>query len=139
MISVHEPIRPGREARDEPVPGEVLTADGDLELNAGRRRVTLTVLNTGDRPVQVASHYHFFEANKALEFDRSAAFGMRLDVIAGGAARFEPGESKEVTLVEIGGSGEITGLNNLTEGQIHDPAVKQVALARAKSRGYRGA
>jgi len=139
MISVHDPIRPGREQRAEPRPGEILTEDGEIEINAGRRRVTLKVLNTGDRPIQVASHYHFFEANRELEFDRAASFGMRLDVMAGGAARFEPGESKEVTLVEIGGTGEITGLNNLTEGQIHDPAIKQVALARAKSRGYRGA
>jgi urease subunit gamma/beta len=139
MIAVHDPIRPGSEKRDEPRPGEVLTEDGEIELNAGRRCLALTVLNTGDRPVQVASHYHFFEANKALEFDRAAAFGMRLDVLAGGAARFEPGESKQVTLVEIGGTGQITGLNNLTEGQIHDPAIKKVALARARSRGYRGA
>jgi len=139
MISVHDPIRPGREQRAEPRPGEILTEDGEIEINAGRRRVTLNVLNTGDRPIQVASHYHFFEANRDLEFDRAASFGMRLDAMAGGAARFEPGESKEVTLVEIGGTGEITGLNNLTEGQIHDPAIKQVALARAKSRGYRGA
>jgi len=139
MISLHGPIRPGSEKREEPHPGEVLTEDGEIELNAGRRRLMLAVLNTGDRPVQVASHFHFFEANKALEFDRAAAFGMRLDVLTGGAARFEPGESKQVTLVEIGGTGEITGLNNLTEGQIHDPAIKQMALARARSRGYRGA
>ena len=140
MISVHQPIRPGKEAVAEaPRPGEVLTAEGDIELNAGRERLTLNVLNTGDRPVQVASHFHFFEANKALDFDCAAAFGKRLDVMAGGVARFEPGESKEVTLVEIGGTGEITGLNNLTEGQIHDPAIKQVALARAKARDYRGA
>ncbi len=140
MITVHNPVRPGSAAPEQTVrPGEVLTADGDIELNAGRERVTLTVLNTGDRPVQVASHYHFFEANKALQFDRAAAFGKRLDVLAGAAARFEPGESKDVTLVAIGGTGEITGLNNLTEGQISDPAVKQVALARAKARDYRGA
>ena len=140
MISVHNPVRPGKEAQRESVrPGEVLTADGDIELNAGRERITLAVLNTGDRPVQVASHYHFFEANKALEFDRAAAFGMRLDVLAGAVARFEPGESKDVTLVAIGGTGEITGLNNLTEGQVSDPAVKQVALARAKARDYKGA
>jgi urease subunit gamma/beta len=139
MISVHEPIRPGSETADDPRPGEVLAADGDIEINAGRTQVTLKVLNTGDRPVQVASHFHFFEANKELEFDRAAAFGMRLDVLAGAVARFEPGEAKNVTLVAIGGTGEITGLNNLTEGQIHDPAVKQVALARAKARGYRGA
>ncbi len=140
MITIHNPVRPGKEATSEATqPGEVLTADGDIELNAGRERVTLTVLNTGDRPVQVASHYHFFEANKALEFDRAAAFGKRLDVLAGAAARFEPGESKDVNLVAIGGTGEVSGLNNLTEGQIADPAVKQVALARAKARDYRGA
>jgi urease subunit gamma/beta len=139
MISVHEPIRPGSETADVLRPGEVLAADGDIEINAGRAHVTLKVLNTGDRPVQVASHFHFFEANKELEFDRAAAFGMRLDVLAGAVARFEPGEAKNVILVAIGGTGEITGLNNLTEGQIHDPAVKQVALARAKARGYRGA
>lgn len=139
MITIHNPVRPGSAAPEEAVrPGEVLTAEGDIELNAGRERITLTVLNTGDRPVQVASHYHFFEANKALQFDRAAAFGKRLDVLAGAVARFEPGESKDVTLVAIGGTGEITGLNNLTEGQIADPAVKQVALARAKARDYKG-
>ncbi|MEX2296495.1 MAG: urease subunit beta [Dongiaceae bacterium] len=140
MISVHEPIRAGKQAvAASPRPGEVLPADGDIEINAGRARVTILVLNTGDRPIQVASHFHFFEANKELRFDRAASFGMRLDVMAGGVARFEPGESKEVTLVAIGGSGEITGLNNLTEGSIHDPAIRQAALANAKARGFLGA
>ena len=123
----------------EPRPGEVLVADGDIELNAGRARVSLTVLNTGDRPVQVASHYHFFEANKALDFDREAAFGMRLDVMAGAAVRFEPGESKAVTLVAIGGDGDLSGLNDLTRGDISDEAVKRTALERARGAGYRGA
>ena len=142
MIAVHDPIRPGKEAvADTPSsrPGEVMAADGEIEINAGRRKATLTVLNTADRPVQVASHYHFFEANKALEFDRATAFGMRLDVPAGLTARFEPGESKEVTLVEFGGSGEISGLNNLTEGSVFDESVKQAALQRAREQGYRGA
>ena len=140
MIAVHEPIRPGRQkVAAAPVPGEILPAEGDIEINAGRKRATLLVLNTGDRPVQVASHFHFFEANKALRFDRAASFGMRLDMLAGGVARFEPGESKEVTLVEIGGSGEITGLNNLTDGSIHDPTVKKAALAKARANGYQGA
>ncbi|MEX2200746.1 MAG: urease subunit beta [Dongiaceae bacterium] len=140
MIAVHDPIRPGNEpVVAVPRPGEVLPAEGDIELNEGRARTTILVLNTGDRPIQVASHFHFFEANKALRFDRAAAFGMRLDVMAGAVARFEPGESKEVTLVAIGGSGDITGLNNLTEGSIHDPAIRQAALERAKARGYLGA
>ncbi len=140
MIAVHDPIRPGAEAvTDAPRPGEVLVADGDIELNAGRARVSLTVLNTGDRPVQVASHYHFFEANKALDFDREAAFGMRLDVMAGAAVRFEPGESKAVTLVAIGGDGDLSGLNDLTRGDISDEAVKRTALERARGAGYRGA
>ena len=131
---------PGAEAEgDVPRPGEVLVADGDIELNAGRARVSLTVLNTGDRPVQVASHYHFFEANKALDFDREAAFGMRLDVMAGAAVRFEPGESKAVTLVAIGGDGDLSGLNDLTRGDISDEAVKRTALERARGAGYRGA
>lgn len=140
MIAVHEPIRPGRQpVAAAPVPGEFLPAEGDIEINAGRKRLALLVLNTGDRPVQVASHFHFFEANKALRFDRAASFGMRLDVLAGAVARFEPGESKEVTLVEIGGTGDISGLNNLTEGSIHDPAIRKAALAKARAYGYLGA
>ena len=87
----------------------------------------------------MASHYHFFEANKALDFDRAGAFGMRLDVPAGLCARFEPGETKTVTLVEFGGSGDITGLNNLTNGLVFSDDVKQAALARAREQGYRGA
>jgi urease subunit gamma/beta len=138
MITVHQPIRPATPAGDEPQPGEIVAADGALELNAGRRRVTLRVTNTGDRPVQVGSHYHF-EANAALAFDRASAFGMRLDVPAGASARFEPGDAKEVTLVELGGDGVITGLNNLTNGLVRSDAVKAAALARARARGFRGA
>ena len=108
-------------------------------MNAGRRRLTLTAVNTGDRPIQIGSHYHFFEVNRALEFDRGAAFNMRLDIPAGTAVRFEPGASKEVTLVEFGGNGELTGLNNLTAGRGADPRVREAALARAKLRGFRGA
>jgi len=146
LITVHDPIRPGPiEPGDESAgaaelePGEVIAVEGDIELNAGRRRATLVVRNTGDRPVQIGSHLHFFEANRALEFDRAAAFGMRLDVPAGTARRFEPGELREVTLVEIGGSGEVTGLNGLTEGSIRSPEVKAAALERARARGFRGA
>ena len=92
------------------IPGEVLAEDGDIELNAGRERVTLRVVNTGDRPVQVGSHYHFAQANRALEFDRVAAHGQRLDIAAGTAVRFEPGVDREVTLVPIRGTRVVPGL-----------------------------
>jgi len=139
MITVHQPIRPGTQAAGGPAPGAIIAADGTIELNAGRRRVTLRVTNTGDRPVQVGSHYHFFEANAALAFDRAAAFGMRLDVPAGASARFEPGDAKEVTLVELGGDGVVTGLNHLTDGLVKSDAVKGAAVARARARGFKGA
>jgi urease subunit gamma/beta len=140
LVTVHEPIRPapGAEADDEH-PGRVEAKGGQLELNAGRRTVTLTAVNTGDRPIQIGSHFHFFEVNKALEFDRAAALNMRLDIPAGTAVRFEPGASKEVSLVEFGGSGELTGLNNLTNGMNSDPQLRETALARARARGFRGA
>jgi urease subunit gamma/beta len=140
LVTVHEPIRPapGAEADDEH-PGRVEAKGGQLELNAGRRTVTLTAVNTGDRPIQIGSHFHFFEVNKALEFHRAAAFNMRLDIPAGTAVRFEPGASKEVSLVEFGGSGELTGLNNLTNGMNSDPQLRETALARARARGFRGA
>jgi urease subunit gamma/beta len=140
LVTVHDPIRPGtRPYKMERTPGELIVPDEEVEINAGRREITLTVLNTGDRPVQVGSHYHFFETNPALDFDRSAAFGMRLAVPAGTAVRFEPGDSKEVTLCEFGGTGELGGLNGLTDGSRHQPAVKQQALRRARERGFRGA
>lgn len=140
LVTVHEPIRPapGSEA-DREHPGLITAAEGALELNAGRRRLTMTAVNTGDRPIQVGSHYHFFEVNRALDFDRGAAFNMRLDIPAGTAVRFEPGASKEITLVEFGGRGNLTGLNNLTAGRGSDPRVREAALARAKARGFRGA
>jgi len=140
LVTVHEPIRPAPGSDADPEhPGLITAAEGSLELNAGRRRLTLTAVNTGDRPIQIGSHYHFFEVNRALEFDRGAAFNMRLDIPAGTAVRFEPGASKEVTLVEFGGTGELTGLNNLTAGRGSDPRVREAALARAKTRGFRGA
>ena len=142
LVTVHDPIRAGKKkpaAKAQVAPGEVLPADGDIEINAGRRTVTITATNTGDRPIQVGSHYHFFEANKALEFDRAAAFGMHLDIAAGTAVRFEPGEKKQVTLVAFGGTGELFGLNNLTGGTVRSEANKAAALKRAKDRGFRGA
>jgi urease subunit gamma/beta len=140
LVTVHDPIRPGTlPYKMERTPGELIVPDEEVEINAGRREVMLKVLNTGDRPVQVGSHYHFFETNPALEFNRSAAFGMRLAVPAGTAVRFEPGERKEVTLCEFGGTGELGGLNSLTDGSRHAPAVKEQALRRARERGFRGA
>ncbi|MBC7973169.1 MAG: urease subunit beta [Verrucomicrobia bacterium] len=98
------------------IPGELLVADGEIELNAGRETVTLNVANTGDRPIQVGSHFHFYEVNQALRFDRDQARGMHLDIPAGTAVRFEPGDEKEVTLVALAGSREVYGLNNKIDG-----------------------
>lgn len=140
LITVHEPIRPGSKKIEQPVePGAILPMDGEIELNAGRDRMTLSVLNTGDRPIQVGSHYHFFEANKELEFDRASAFGMHLDIAAGTAVRFEPGDTVEVELVSFGGDAEIRGLNGLTEGSTRSDAVKKAALERARAAGFKGA
>lgn len=140
LVTVHDPIRPGRKpAEIAHVPGEIIPADGDIEINAGRRRATLRARNTGDRPIQIGSHYHFFEANRALEFDRGTAFGMHLDIPAGTAVRFEPGEEKEVHLVSFGGTGEIHGLNGLTNGSTRSDIIREQALQLARSRGYKGA
>jgi urease subunit beta len=98
-----------------PVGGYILAAD-PIEINAGRPRLKLVVRNTGDRPVQVASHFHFFEVNRALEFDRARAFGHRLDIPAGTAVRFEPGDEREITLVPFGGKRRVHGFNNLVDG-----------------------
>lgn len=143
LVTVHDPIRPGANAPAESpparTPGEIIPADGKIELNAGRRRATLRALNTGDRPIQVGSHFHFFEVNRALEFDRAQAWGMHLDIAAGTAVRFEPGEDKEVTLVAFGGTGEVFGLNRLAEGPTGDAAGLPDALVRARQAGFRGA
>ena len=98
------------------IPGEVITADGDLVLNDGAPTVTLSVANTGDRPVQVGSHYHFAETNPALDFDRDKAWGMRLDIAAGTAVRFEPGQTREVTLVPLKGARKVYGFNQKVMG-----------------------
>ncbi|TNC48994.1 urease subunit beta [Rubellimicrobium rubrum] len=99
------------------IPGEIVTVEGDLTLNAGREAITLMVANTGDRPVQVGSHYHFAETNAALEFDRQAARGHRLDIAAGTAVRFEPGQRREVSLIPFGGERVVHGFN----GQVGGP------------------
>ena len=100
------------------IPGEIVTGDGDLELNAGRRVTRLTVANTGDRPIQVGSHYHFFETNPALRFDRAQARGYRLDIPAGTAVRFEPGQEREVELVDYAGSREVYGFRAAIMGPL---------------------
>lgn len=135
LVTVHDPIP----ATGKLIPGEVLVEEGFIELNAGKRTLTLDVTNTADRPVQVGSHFHFFEVNKKLDFNRMAAYGMRLDVPAGTAVRFEPGETKTVNLVEIGGSREGHGLNGLVEGPMDDEFVKTAAFGRASTSGFTGA
>ena len=109
------------------IPGEYLLEDGDIVANAGRRTVELTVANTGDRPIQVGSHFHFFEANRALRSERVKAFGMRLNVPAGTAVRFEPGDAKRVTLVELAGARRVFGLNGLTDGGDQTRALRRLA------------
>ena len=100
------------------IPGEVVTAPGEIEINAGREAITVTVANTGDRPIQVGSHYHFFETNPALRFERKKARGMRLDIPAGTAVRFEPGQSREVTLVALAGKRAIYGFRGEVMGKL---------------------
>ena len=113
-----------------------LLADTPIQLNQGRATATVTVWNTGDRAIQVGSHFHFFESNRALRFDRAAAFGMRLDIPAGTAVRFEPGDRKEVNLVAIGGTRRVFGLNGLTGGSLDSPQVHRAALAALARQGY---
>ena len=100
------------------IPGEYFIKDGEIELNKGRRSITLSVSNTGDRPIQVGSHYHFFETNPALQFDRKKARGMRLDIAAGTAVRFEPGQSREVTLVALAGKRTVFGFRRQIMGRL---------------------
>jgi urease beta subunit len=117
------------------IPGEYKLAEGDVIANAGRRETELDIANTGDRPIQVGSHFHFFEVNRALRFDRAVAFGMRLNIPAGTAVRFEPGDSKKIALVEIGGTKRVFGLNSLTNG-LADESTKPGALKRATEQGF---
>lgn len=118
------------------VPGEYLFDDDLLELNAGRPNCALQVNNTGDRPVQVGSHFHFFEVNRALVLDRQAAYGMRLDIPAGTAVRFEPGEVKTVRLVALAGLRQVYGGSGLVMGSLDDPAVRQRSLERLRAGGF---
>lgn len=118
--------------------GQVFYADDDIVINEGKKTETVIVTNVGDRPIQVGSHFHFFEANKFLSFDRAKAFGMRLDIPSGTAVRFEPGEKKEVTLTEYEGKKVICGFNGLAMGRIEDERVRKSAIEKAKAMGFRG-
>ena len=100
------------------IPGEIITAEGSIELNQGKESITIAVANTGDRPIQVGSHFHFYEVNQSLQFDRDRTKGMRLDIPAGTAVRFEPGDEKDVSLVAYGGSREIYGFNGVVNGPL---------------------
>ncbi len=116
------------------IPGELLAAPGEIELNAGRRTVKLTVANSGDRPIQVGSHYHFFETNEALRFDRAAARGYRLNIAAGTAVRFEPGQQREVELVELAGDRIVYGFNGRVMGPLAAKAAKKVPASKAPAK-----
>jgi urease beta subunit len=116
--------------------GRLELKDDEIEINTGRRTVELTVENRGDRPIQVGSHFHFFEVNSALAFDRPLAFGMHLDIPSGTAARFEPGEEKKVVLTEYAGKRAVYGFNGLTNGSVRSDAVKAAAVRRAAMEGF---
>jgi urease subunit beta len=118
---------------DSMIPGELFVQDGEIELNQGRKTVMLAVANTGDRPIQVGSHYHFFETNPALAFDRGKARGMRLDIPAGTAVRFEPGQSREVTLVALAGARIVYGFRQEVMGALDKPATKKAQSKSPKS------
>lgn len=119
------------------IPGEIFVKEGTIICNKGRETVTLKVTNTGDRPIQVGSHFHFFEVNKAMSFNREKAFGKRLNIVASTAVRFEPGEEKEVTLVEMGGTKRAMGFNNLVDGQVDSDEQKKESLAKAEHLNYK--
>lgn len=121
------------------IPGEWLLSDEPIEINTGRRTAHLAVRNTGDRPIQVGSHFHFFEVNRALDFDRAPALGMRLDVPSGQSIRFEPGDERDVDLVEFGGARRVVGFNGLLDGAASNQRSCARALARAAERGFSGA
>lgn len=116
LVTLHDPV--GSDAKNVAKPGEYILASSEITINAGRPTTDIVVSNTGDRPIQVGSHFHFFEVNRALEFNREAAYGMRLDIPSGMAVRFEPGDSKEVSLVALGGTREVFGHRALVNGKL---------------------
>jgi urease subunit beta/urease subunit gamma/beta len=120
------------------VPGEWFLCDEPIEINVGRRTLQVSVRNTGDRPIQIGSHFHFFEVNRALAFDRPATLGMRLDVPSGQSIRFEPGDERDVNLVEFGGTRRVIGFNNLIDGATSAQWSVTRAIERATSLGFLG-
>ncbi|WP_424951543.1 urease subunit gamma [Deinococcus sp.] len=132
LVTIHDPVRGGQ---SQTVAGEYLLQDGEIELNVGRATAAVRVANTADRPIQVGSHFHFFEVNGALSFDRATAYGMRLNIAAGTALRFEPGEERDVPLVALGGSRTVYGMNALISGQLDAEGMREAALERAKELG----
>jgi urease subunit beta len=110
------------------IPGEYLLERDDIDINQGRRTIRLAVTNSGDRPIQVGSHCHFFETNRALRFDRTTSYGMRLNIAAGTAVRFEPGDSREVELVALGGTRVVVGINGLVNGALDDEPTRTAAM-----------
>ena len=120
------------------IPGEYFIHNEMITLNSNRSKRTVKVANTGDRPVQVGSHFHFFEVNKCLSFDREKAFGLRLNIPSGTSVRFEPGEEKEIELIHVGGEKTIYGLNDLTGGNLEEKDILEKALSKGKSLKYKG-
>lgn len=118
---------------------QYIYGEDPVEINVGRKRKTVRVSNTGDRAIQVGSHYHFFEANRALEFDRAAAYGMHLDIASGTAVRFEPGDTREVTLCAYGGNGRMVGFSNLVNGGLNSADTRIASMRRAKALNFKGA
>lgn len=119
------------------IPGEYFLKPGDITANEGRATVKLKVVNTGDRPVQIGSHFHFFEVNRMMDFDRAKAFGMRLNVPSGNAVRFEPGEAKEVELVALGGHRKAIGFNNLAGGDTSTEEARKAAMEKASANHFK--
>ena len=120
------------------IPGEWLLSEEPIEINAGRRTLRVSVRNTGDRPIQIGSHFHFFEVNRALDFDRPATIGMRLDIPSGQSIRFEAGDERDVELVELGGSRRVIGFNGMLDGSASAQQTVDSALERAARRGFSG-
>ena len=136
LVTIFDPIHAPIDT--EVRPGELFLAEKDIKLNEGRKAIEISVTNTGDRSIQVRSHAHFFEVNKALKFDRRQSLGMRLDRPSGGGERFDPGIKKSVKLVPYGGTREVYGFAGLTNGSIDNPNVTKRAIVNAKARGYFG-
>jgi urease beta subunit len=122
--------------RDPLIPGETLPGPGDVLLRPDAPRSSVRVVSTGDRPIQVGSHFHLFEANPALRFDRAAAYGMRLAIPSGTAVRFEPGETRDVEVLPIGGARVVHGFHGLVEGPLDTPGAREAAVARLRERGF---